>query len=142
VLLTSFEVTCDGSIATLKNATRSFSRDCSRALAECDTTSATGCTDRQFTACPAEGSKADRCDGNVRLGCDGAGQVSYHDCERMGGVCGTTPEGKQDCIYTNPPDTGCEDVTAPTAACTNGQLSVCVNGKRVSLPAAGVCPAP
>jgi hypothetical protein len=136
----NFLVSCEGAIATLADESGSFTRDCSRAFAECDPTSKTGCTDRQFTACPASGSTADRCDGNIRLGCDGAGQVSYHDCSRMGGVCGTTPEGKQDCIYTSPPDAGCEDPTGLSGTCTSGQLSVCVLGKRVTVPAAGVCP--
>lgn len=135
----SFDVTCDGTIATLTNDERSFSRDCARALAECDPTSATGCTDRPFTACPADVGKADRCDGNVRLGCDGAGQVSYHDCERMSGVCGTTSEGKQDCIYTDPPDAACADPTALTAQCEGAMLAVCVNGARVVVAAGTLC---
>ncbi len=133
-------VVCDGAIASISGPAGAFSRDCALAFAECDPESPTGCTDRHFSACPAEGSKADRCDGNVRLGCDGAGQVSYHDCERMGGTCATTADGRQDCIYQVPADVQCSDPGNLTAACSSTQLSLCVLQKRVTLDAPALCP--
>ena len=129
----TFTVSCDGDVATLSNEDRSFSRDCARAFAKCSPESPTGCTDRLFSACPAAGSKADRCDGDIRLGCDGAGQVSYRDCTRMGGICGTTTSGAQDCIYTDSPDPACADESTLSATCESGVLSVCVTGERVSV---------
>jgi len=132
-------VSCDGPIATLSKPSGESTRDCSLAFAECDPASPTGCTDRQFSACPSGVSQADRCDGNVRLGCDGAGQVSYHDCERMGGTCGTTSGGSQDCIYQPVADAECAETTAPSAICSGSELSVCVLAKRISLNAPGIC---
>jgi hypothetical protein len=134
-----YDVSCAGSVAQLASGANVTERDCARAYAECDPSSPTGCTDRPFTACPSEGNKADRCDGDVRLGCDGAGQVSYRDCSRMGGSCGTTADGRQDCIYQSVPDTGCTDPALPSPSCSGSTLGVCVNGKRVSLSAPGVC---
>ncbi|MBK7585644.1 MAG: hypothetical protein IPI67_36345 [Myxococcales bacterium] len=126
-----FEVSCNGSVATLKGAGASFSRDCARAFAECDPKSETGCTDRHYSACPKDISTKDRCDGDVRLGCDGMGQVSYHDCTRLGGICGTTPDGSEGCIYPAPVSAECgEEAAAPE--CSGATLSTCVNGQRVS----------
>jgi hypothetical protein len=134
------EVTCDGTVATLAMEGRVTDRDCSRAFAECDPISPTGCTDRLFTACPSDADRADRCDGDIRLGCDGAGQVSYHDCSRMGGRCGTTPEGNQGCIYSDQPDAGCTGTEPQAAACDGTMLSVCVNDIRVTVQAPELCP--
>lgn len=133
-------VSCSGSVATLTVGGSSFTRDCALAFAECDTESATGCTDRPFTACPPDAPKADRCDGNVRLGCDGAGQVSYRDCSRMGGTCQTAGDVGA-CVYTGAtPECDPDGETPPApASCDAGTLSVCVNGERLSL-ASGLCP--
>ncbi len=138
--LAKLSVTCDGAIAHIKKNDSSFDRDCSRAYADCDAASPTGCTDRHFSVCPADGNHADHCDGDVRLGCDGSGQVSYHDCSRMGGTCGTSGTS-QDCVYTTPPDSGCTSPDVPGSSCQNGTLSACVKGKRVSVSAPGICPA-
>jgi hypothetical protein len=135
-----FAVTCDGSVAHLEGGTSTFDRDCALAYAECDVASPTGCTDRPFTACPPETSTKDRCDGNIRLGCDGKGQVSYHDCSRLGGVCGTTSDGSEGCIYKEPADAQCPDEKQLYPSCDGGTLSVCVNGARISVPGTGVCP--
>lgn len=132
------DVTCQGSVATVDGTPR----DCARAYAACDASSPTGCTDRQFTACPAGDPHVDHCDGNVRLGCDVAGQVSYHDCSRMGGTCGPMGDGHQGCIYTEgTADPGCADGSRfPT--CSGNTLAACVNGRLVSAEAPGLCGAP
>lgn len=129
-------VTCHGSVATLDDGS---SRDCARAFAECDPSSPTGCTDRQFTACPADESRADHCEGNIRLGCDRNGQVSYHDCSRMGGTCGAKADGQHGCIYTEgAADVGCANGTR-LPSCDGATLRVCVNGRLVSVSAPALC---
>ena len=124
----SVKVTCDGSIATVGPV----KRDCHRAFARCDESSPTGCTDRPFTRCPANVDFSDHCDGNIRLGCDGKNQVSYRDCSRMGGTC-VEVDGRGTCRYpvVSPECTG-DSKLHPT--CENGQLSLCVNQERVTLP--------
>ncbi len=135
---TTSEVTCSGDTATVTIGGASAQRDCTRAYATCDPSSPTGCTDRRYTACPADVTKADRCDGNVRLGCDGAGQVSYHDCSRMGGTCGTMQNGAQGCIYPNT-DPACMKSPVPDPQCVSGSIQICVNGQELTTPAPGVC---
>lgn len=134
----SFDVSCNGDIATFSGDTGTFTRDCSRAFAQCDPQSPTGCTDRQFTACAETPPVPDRCDGNVRLGCDSAGQVSYRDCERLGGSCGEATDGSMDCIYPDR-DAACLGDEPARAACDADVLGVCVNGKRVSFSAPDIC---
>ncbi len=124
---------CSGDVVTLNGG---GTRDCSRAFASCDLESPTGCTDRPFTQCPDGVSKADRCDGGVRLGCDGAGQVSYHDCTRLGGTCGTLPEGGEGCVYPKSPE--CSTQVNNASSCKNGSLEVCVLGQALSL-ASAIC---
>lgn len=132
------QVSCQGSVATVDGTPR----DCSVAYAACDPSSPTGCTDRHYTACPAGGTHADHCDGNVRLGCDGAGQVSYHDCSRMGGTCGTMPDGHQGCIYTEgTADPGCANNTK-LPSCSGTTLAACVNGRLMTVDAPDFCTAP
>jgi hypothetical protein len=135
----AFQVTCEGSLAKMQSGEVSFDRDCARAFAVCDPLSPTGCSDRQFSACPADLGSSDRCDGDIRLGCDRNGQVSYHDCTRMGGRCGTTPEGEA-CTYSSPSSPECSDPKQPAPACAGSMLAVCVNRQRVTLSAPGVCP--
>jgi len=132
-------VSCDGSVATVKGTFGSLTRDCARAYAECDPQSETGCTDRPFTACPEDVSTNDRCDGNIRLGCDGKGQVSYHDCSVLGGICGET-NGSMDCVYQDPPDSECADSKDVLPVCDAGMLGVCLNGARVRVDAKTLCP--
>jgi hypothetical protein len=133
-----FDVTCDGDIATLANGMENVARDCSRALAKCSTESPTGCTDRQPLACPSDGGRADTCDGNVRLGCDGADQVSYRDCERLGGICADAAAGGKECNY-GPADAECTGSQPLLAACSNGVLAACVTGRRLEIDAAVIC---
>jgi hypothetical protein len=133
------QVTCEGSVAKMLGGEGSFDRDCARAFAVCDPLSSTGCSDRQFSACPVDLGTGDRCDGDVRLGCDRQGQVSYHDCTRMGGRCGTTADGET-CAYSPPPSPECSDPSQPGPVCAGLMLAVCVNGQRVTLSAPGVCP--
>lgn len=125
------DVSCNGAIATLTADGKSTTRDCSRAFAECDANSPTGCTDRHYSVCPDDIDTHDRCDGNVRLGCDGAGQVSFHDCTRLGGACGLAADGTQDCVYPGPISLECE--ASEAASCTGSTLSACVNGRRISI---------
>ena len=133
----SLQVTCAGSVATLSDGSSTKTRDCARAFAACDATSPTGCTDRHFTACPADGDRADRCDGEVRLGCDGSDQVSYHDCARLGGTCGAIPGGGQGCVYPGP-DQACASGAA-TSQCNGSDLSICVGTRLVTVAAPALC---
>jgi hypothetical protein len=135
---TASKVTCNGDIATLAIGAASTHRDCSRAFAQCDPSSPTGCTDRHYTSCPEGVTKADRCDGDVRLGCDGAGQVSYHDCTRMGGKCGATPSGAEGCVYPDV-DPACQANPEPDPRCVSGSIQICVNGQQLTQAAPGVC---
>jgi hypothetical protein len=131
------DVTCHGSIATVRlDDGTTVKRDCSKADAECDPTSSTGCTDRHFTRCPS-GESRDYCDGNVRLGCDGENQVSYHDCTRMGGTCGVTG-GDVECIYNDGEvDARCKNYQG--ASCDGALLEACVNDQFVTVPAPELC---
>lgn len=134
--------TCDGSVASIQTDGGVVTRDCARAYARCDPSSVTGCTDRHFTACPPGGTKADHCDGNVRLGCDRLGYVSYHDCARMGGICGVEPDGREGCIYNGgKTDPRCQDL-AVTPRCVGSKLEACALGQFVSLDAPGICRGP
>lgn len=134
------QVSCQGTVATVHAAGTSFTRDCALAYAQCDPSSPTGCTDRPFTRCPPGGNTADHCDGNVRLGCDAAGQVSYHDCSRMGGTCGSLPDGQQGCIYNGGvTDPQCTATPSATPSCSGPMLSACVNEKLVTVNAPELC---
>jgi len=136
---TNVTVTCDGSVATFVADGQTSTRDCARAYASCDEQSSTGCTDRHYTSCAPDLPASDRCDGDIRLGCDGAGQVSYRDCRRMGGRCGVV-SGGQDCIYSDAPDALCTAKQPASAACEGSLLAVCVNAERVSITAPELCP--
>jgi len=136
---TNVTVTCEGSVATVVADGETSTRDCARAYATCDAQSSTGCTDRHYTSCAPDLPTSDRCDGDIRLGCDGSGQVSYHDCRTMGGRCGAV-SGGQDCIYTDAPDALCTASTPASAACEGSLLVVCVNAERVSISAPELCP--
>jgi hypothetical protein len=111
-------VRCDGDVATLTSGDKTFVRDCARALTKCDATSPTGCTDRAPVACDPAGN--DRCDGDVKLGCDHQGRVSFHDCALVGKKCVESADGAS-CA------------PAHTSACSagsscdtsSGKLSVC-----------------
>jgi len=135
----SSAVQCNAEVASMHASGGVVVRDCALAYAQCDPTSPTGCTDRPFTQCAAEPPLPDRCDGDIRIGCDSGCHVSYHDCSRMGGTCGTTPEGGKDCIYPAPRSPECTAVNAAPAACASDLLSACVNGRRISL-ASALCP--
>ena len=134
----AYTTSCQGAVATMtrKNGKQDH-RDCSRAFAACDPSSETGCHDRLFTQCDPTKTRADRCDGDIRLGCDGAGQVSYHDCARLGGTCGALPGGGQGCVY--PIDPACPG-GADHVECKPGKLDVCVAGRHASVTATAVCP--
>ena len=70
-------------------------------------------------------------DPNVRLGCDGKDQVSYRDCARLGGTCGTEADGSEGCVYP------AADVTCPkSAVCDGTTLTVCVDTRTVSVESA------
>lgn len=113
-------VHCEGDVAVFDNGSR---RDCSRAYARCAVSSPTGCTDRPLLGCPVGAS--DRCDGNVKLGCDSCGYVTFRDCGWSGGRCVQTAEGAV-----------CEDAarecdTIP--ACEGNSLMECVSGKAMAV---------
>lgn len=127
------KVSCEGDVATVTTNDRSFVRDCARAFAKCDPESTTGCADRPFTQCPAGSPGIDRCEGNVRLGCDGFNQVSYHDCARLGGSCGEESDGTQGCVYPGDPAPECSGSQIAMAACEGSKLSACVNGRRLEI---------
>jgi hypothetical protein len=116
-------VKCDGDVAVFDNGSR---RDCSRAYTRCAPSSPTGCTDRPLLGCPA--GARDRCDGNIKLGCDGCGYVSFRDCGWNGGRCVETAEGA-----------ACEDAarecdSRPT--CEGNSLAQCVSGTAVTVDCA------
>lgn len=137
----TFTVTCNGTFATLVAGDHQIVRDCARAFAECDPNSETGCTDRPFTACPSGASTADRCDGNVIIGCDKGGQVTYHDCERMGGVCGMTTAATIGCLY-GAEDAECTGDMPQLATCVGTDMTVCVTKQLITVPAPDLCPVP
>jgi hypothetical protein len=118
------KVTCAGEVATLQTGDKTFVRDCSHAYAHCSPTSATGCTDRATVACDPKG--IDRCDGDVKLGCDHTGRVSFHDCALVGRKCVESPQGAQ-----------CAPLAAETctvgSSCEGAVLSLCVGGEKTSV---------
>jgi hypothetical protein len=115
-------VSCQGDVATLSTAGRTFQRDCSRSFTQCDEVSPTGCTDRAPVAC--EHPAADRCEGAVRLGCDGSGRVTFHDCSRIpGGTCDQVEDGLG-CVYPE-----AEQCNPGAATCEGESLRICVFGK-------------
>lgn len=134
------DITCDGNTAVAMVDGKEVRRDCARALGTCDAQSATGCTDRTFTACPEGAPHVDRCEGSVRLGCDRAHQVSFRDCSRMGGNC-SVADTKGECSYTDVPDPECVPGSEETVSCDGGQLELCVLGRRVSSEAPAICAA-
>jgi hypothetical protein len=117
---------CDGDVATVRYPSTppgNFVRDCSHSFAHCDPSSPSGCTDRRPVAC--ESWLADRCDGDVKLGCDGTGKVSFHDCARVRARCVETSDGA---ACQRPPAYRCKlgDVTCTDDrtlhACTQGEF--------------------
>jgi hypothetical protein len=117
-------VRCDGDIATLLTRDGPFERNCATAFARCDETSSTGCTDRRAIAC-GRGDFA-RCDGDIRLGCDGE-NVTFTDCSRHGGTCVERPRDAE-CVY--PADGAC---MAADEACNGDMIELCVQGERIAI---------
>ena len=131
-------VSCNGSIASITTSNSSTKRDCARAFAQCSEQSPTGCTDRAFSACDQVGiEQGDRCDGDIRLGCDGGNQVSYRDCTRLGGSC--RQNGKGACVYPDA-DARCGGDSPSPSECTGSQLSLCVGHAWISVDAPEICP--
>jgi hypothetical protein len=116
-------VTCAGDVASYKETGRT--RDCSRSGMRCSTKSPTGCTDRPLVLCTSGGK--DRCDGEIKLGCDDCGFVSFHDCSWNGGHCEETPGGAQ-CV---PP--GDSSTCAQCSHCNGSKLSLCVSGTQAEV---------
>jgi hypothetical protein len=110
-------VTCEGDVALIDGQPR----DCTRSGMRCSKTSPTGCTDRPLTRCEAGAS--DRCDGDVKLGCDHCGFVSFHDCSWNGGHCRETENGAE-CV---PPGAGC----TRAATCMGTTATLCVGGQDI-----------
>jgi hypothetical protein len=117
---------CEGEVAVLVSGGSTFRRDCSHALTTCNG-SATGCTDRPLVACdPAAG---DRCDGDIKLGCDHCGLVSFRDCARLaGGHCVEKDDGTASCVYAA--GTGCGPADQ---VCTGTMLTVCAAGTKTAV---------
>ncbi len=142
-----FYTSCDGDVASVY-VRSSYAciernpRDCSRAFAQCDPSRYRGCTDRRPTLCP-EPAVPDRCEGNIRLGCDGTGHVSFHNCASIeGGRCGPTSEGNFDCILADPVDSGCpSDRFQTTPTCKGGIMTACLYGKTARAEVPEVCAA-
>lgn len=136
-----FAVSCDGDVATLRHGLKTVARDCALAAAVCTELSETGCTDRPFTACPVELGTPDWCDGNVLLGCDSYGQLTYHDCSRLGGECTESANSAASCAYPGLADPLCQRLPEQSgdARCEGEQLVACVRGTRVRVPAARFC---
>lgn len=112
-------VTCEGTVASVTGSAATVTRDCASSYTTCSTTSGTGCTDRPRVACQSAGH--DRCDGDIKLGCDRCGLVSFHDCSLQGGHCMQSPDGAA-CIYPAP--ASC--TTAPS--CSGSMLTFCSGG--------------
>lgn len=134
-------ITCEGSRASVHEGCRRFVRDCARAGVACDPDAETVCGDRPRTLCPEGVSGAPRCEGDVRLGCNGDNYVTYHDCGRLeGGRCVTTG-GVADCRYADTLDPGCGSERAVgKLACGGGKLTMCAYGKVVTVEAPELCP--
>jgi hypothetical protein len=122
-----FVRSCNGTVATLTKGSLRFQRDCARAFAECDPKSATGCTDRRVSGCRVSGSQrcgvASRCDGDVELGCDQYNRVTYNDCTRLGGWCGTDSLGFGSCMY--PRSSECLLDPYFDLTCSGDKVNVC-----------------
>ncbi|GAC1353716.1 MAG: hypothetical protein NVSMB47_06680 [Polyangiales bacterium] len=127
-------VSCAGTVATMVVPGKTWRRDCSHAYARCDAGSETGCTDRAPLAC--DKTALDRCDGEVKLGCDGAGNVSFHDCSLIHAQCVQHADGAE-CV---PREAGsCE---LGQQLCDGSKLSMCVFGGKVAVDCAdfgGTC---
>jgi hypothetical protein len=132
-------VSCAGDVATLNMDGEIFVRDCARVYARCDTTSPTGCTDRQVVPCqPSEGDREnrDRCYGQIKIGCTLAGFISFGDCTRYpGAYCADGPSTLEAyCAY--PPAGPC---SSREQTCTDGQtLRLCVFGMLVDVDCAAL----
>ncbi|HEV8247376.1 MAG TPA: hypothetical protein VGP93_16470 [Polyangiaceae bacterium] len=136
----SYEVSCTDTIATLGNELGTSARDCSRAFAECDLASPTGCTDRLFSQCTPDATE--RCEGDVRIGCDGSRQVSYRDCSRLGGHCALHADKHFGCSYGDATDEStpiCTVGTPSEARCDGDQLSLCAAGFHLTRGAPEIC---
>jgi hypothetical protein len=95
----------------------------------CDASSQTGCSDRLPSACMSW--SGDRCDGDVRIGCDGAGKVSFHDCARIeGATCGELADGKLGCVAL-----AGSECASGTYTCQADAVVLCISGKKVQVPA-------
>lgn len=112
-------LTCNGDIATFRTTTTTLTRDCSRSGTHCSEASRTGCTDRQLIHCSC--AAQDRCDGDIKLGCDHCGFVTYHDCSWNGGHCEETTEGTgAHCVPPVDPST-----CVGSAGCNGSSLTLC-----------------
>jgi hypothetical protein len=92
--------------------------------------SPTGCTDRPPVTC--QSAAKDRCDGDIKLGCDRCGMVSFHDCAVMGGRCVENPDGAA-CVYPNAGPCTPQDQT-----CAGSVLAACVGGTSVMVDCVGL----
>jgi hypothetical protein len=124
--------TCDGDRATKKVQGSAFPvvRDCARSDMYCSTTSPTGCTDRGFVRCSGG---MDRCDGDIKLGCDSCGFVSYHDCSWNKGHCSETPAGAA-CV----PPTDAGGCSGLNSKCNGKRLDKCFAGQLVEIDCADI----
>lgn len=121
-------VSCSGTVATISANDGVHLRDCARSYTTCDVHSATGCADRAPVACDAKG--IDRCDGDVKLGCDHNGLVSFHDCSLIHATCVQSATGAS-CVPKD--DAGCE---LGAQACDGSKLSLCAFGAKVTVDCA------
>jgi hypothetical protein len=123
------KVTCTGDTARIEVGGKQSRRDCSRAGMRCDESSDTGCTDRALVRCETGGS--DRCDGDIKLGCDTCGFVSFHDCSWDGGHCEETHDGAN-CV----PPRDSDACAALLGGCDGNTFSICVEGQPVKVDCA------
>jgi len=121
-------VSCSGTVASIKASDGTHLRDCARSYTTCDANSATGCADRKPVACDPKG--IDRCDGDVKLGCDHDGLVSFHDCALIDSKCVESPTGAS-CVLKD--DQGCD---VSSQACDGTKLSLCAFGGKVTVDCA------
>jgi hypothetical protein len=119
-------VRCLGDVATLLTREGPYDRDCGAAFARCEAGAVTGCSDRAPHSCEKRG--ATRCDGDVAIGCNEQGLVTFADCAlHDGGRCVEQDRGAT-CIY---PDRG--SCIASDRRCAGEQMELCLQGSMVTV---------
>jgi hypothetical protein len=70
-----------------------------------------------------------RCDGDIKLGCDSCGFVSYRDCSWDGGHCAETPDGAE----CEAPQVSGNPCASARSGCSGNSLTLCVNSTPITV---------